>query len=169
MRDYASYSPFVASGPVSVLVRQAIEKAGVRSAHTGKHVFRHTLATELLRNGASLDKIGRVLRQRDPDSTAIYAKVDIDALRQLALAWPGGVRGMRSESIWTITSSCGAVWALNSPAVNRACAILSGTWPESTQTGSRSRSWSITSCGPPVVQPTPKLDTWRRSVGLPST
>jgi site-specific recombinase XerD len=92
VRDYAPYSPFVAAGPVSVLVRQAIEKAGVRSARTGAHVFRHTLATELLRNGASLDEIGRVLRHRDPDSTAIYAKVDIAALRELALAWPGGVR-----------------------------------------------------------------------------
>ncbi len=92
VRDYAPYSPFVASGPVSVLVRQAIEKAGVQSAHTGAHVFRHTLATELLRNGASLDEIGRVLRHRDPDSTAIYAKVDIKALRPLALAWPGGAR-----------------------------------------------------------------------------
>ena len=92
VRDYAPYSPFVAAGPVSVLVRQAIVKAGVRSAHTGAHVFRHTLATELLHNGASLDEIGRVLRHRDPDSTAIYAKVDVDALRQLALAWPGGVR-----------------------------------------------------------------------------
>ena len=81
-----------ASGPVSVLVRQAIENAGVQSAHTGAHVFRHSLATELLHNGASLDEIGRVLRYRDPDSTAIYAKVDIDALRQLALAWPGGAR-----------------------------------------------------------------------------
>jgi integrase len=92
VRDYAHYSPFVASGPVSVLVRQAIENAGVQSAHTGAHVFRHSLATELLHNGASLDEIGRVLRHRDPDSTAIYAKVDIDALRQLALAWPGGAR-----------------------------------------------------------------------------
>ena len=92
VRDYAPYSPFVASGPVSVLVRQAIENAGVQSAHTGAHVFRHTLATELLRNGASLDEIGRVLRHRDPDSTAIYAKVDIKALRPLALAWPGGAR-----------------------------------------------------------------------------
>jgi site-specific recombinase XerD len=92
VRDYAPYTPFVASGPVSVLVRKAIEKAGVKSARTGAHVFRHTLATEMLRRGASLDEIGRVLRHRDPDSTAIYAKVDIDALRQLALPWPGGVR-----------------------------------------------------------------------------
>ena len=92
VRDYAPYTPFVASGPVSVLVRKAIERAGVKSARTGAHVFRHTLATEMLRRGASLDEIGRVLRHRDPDSTAIYAKVDLDALRQLALPWPGGAR-----------------------------------------------------------------------------
>jgi site-specific recombinase XerD len=92
VRDYAPYTPFVASGPVSVLVRKAIEKAGVESARTGAHVFRHSLATEMLRCGASLDEIGRVLRHKDPDTTAIYAKVDLGALRQLALPWPGGAR-----------------------------------------------------------------------------
>jgi site-specific recombinase XerD len=92
VRDYAPYSPFVASGPVSVLVRKAIERAGVKSARTGAHVFRHTLATEMLRHGASLDEIGQVLRHRHPDTTAIYAKVDLEALRELAKPWPGGVR-----------------------------------------------------------------------------
>lgn len=92
VRGYAPYTPFVASGPVSVLVRKAIEKAGVKSARTGAHVFRHSLATEMLRRGASLAEIGRVLRHRDPDSTAIYARVDLGALRELALPWPGGVR-----------------------------------------------------------------------------
>lgn len=92
VRGYAPYTPFVASGPVSVLVRKAIERANVKSARTGAHVFRHSLATEMLRRGASLDEIGRVLRHRHPDSTAIYAKVDLKALRGLALPWPGGVR-----------------------------------------------------------------------------
>src|SRR5271167_1744856 len=92
VRGYAPYTPFVASGPVSVLVRKAIERAGVKSARTGAHIFRHSLATEMLRRGASLAEIGRVLRHRDPDSTAIYAKVDLVALRELALPWPGGAR-----------------------------------------------------------------------------
>jgi site-specific recombinase XerD len=92
VRGYAPYTPFVASGPVSVLVRKAIERAGVKSARTGAHVFRHSLATEMLRRGASLTEIGSVLRHRDPDSTAIYAKVDLGALRELALPWPGGAR-----------------------------------------------------------------------------
>jgi len=92
VRGYAPYTSFVASGPVSVLVRKAIERAGVKSARTGAHIFRHSLATEMLRRGASLAEIGRVLRHRDPDSTAIYAKVDLVALRELALPWPGGAR-----------------------------------------------------------------------------
>ncbi len=92
VRGYAPYTPFMASGPVSVLVRKALARAGVKSARTGAHVFRHSLATEMLRRGASLAEIGRVLRHRDPDSTAIYAKVDLGALRELALPWPGGAR-----------------------------------------------------------------------------
>jgi integrase len=92
VRGYAPYTPFVASGPVSVLVRKAIERAEVKSARTGAHLFRHSLATEMLRRGASLDEIGRVLRHRHPDTTAIYAKVDLKALRGLALPWPGGAQ-----------------------------------------------------------------------------
>jgi integrase len=92
LRSHAPYTPFVASGPVSVLVRTALERAGVKSSRTGAHVFRHTLATEMLRRGASLTEIGRVLRHRDPNSTVIYAKVDVGALRELALPWPGGAR-----------------------------------------------------------------------------
>lgn len=92
VRGYAPHTPFAASGPVSVLARKAIEKAQVKSARTGAHVFRHSLATEMLRRGASLDEIGRVLRHRDPNSTAIYARVDLGALRKLALPWPGGAQ-----------------------------------------------------------------------------
>jgi integrase/recombinase XerD len=92
VRGYAPYTPFVFSGAVSNLVRKAIERAGVKSARNGAHVFRHTLATEMLRRGASLTEIGRVLRHRHPDSTVIYAKVDLGALRELALPWPGGAR-----------------------------------------------------------------------------
>jgi site-specific recombinase XerD len=51
---------------------------------------RHSLATRLLRNGASLAEIGELLRHRDLNTTQIYAKVDESALRKLALPWPGG-------------------------------------------------------------------------------
>jgi site-specific recombinase XerD len=50
------------------------------------------LATELLRQGASLTEIGELLRHRSPQTTALYAKVDLAALRTLAMAWPGGGR-----------------------------------------------------------------------------
>jgi integrase len=80
------------SSVISVMTRNALQKAGVESPCKGAHIFRHSLATEMLRQGASLDEIGQVLRHKDPDTTAIYAKVDLVALRRLAVAWPGGVQ-----------------------------------------------------------------------------
>ena len=67
--------------------------AGVDAPHKGSHLFgRHSLATHLLRQGASLKEIGQLLRHRDLNSTRIYAKVDLTALRTLAFPWPGSVR-----------------------------------------------------------------------------
>jgi site-specific recombinase XerD len=57
----------------------------------GSHTFRHTLATDLLRAGASLDEIGELLRHKDASTTALYAKVDLTTLRSLARRWPGGL------------------------------------------------------------------------------
>jgi site-specific recombinase XerD len=74
------------------MVKRALAKAGVESARKGAHLLRHSLATDMLRKGASLNEIGEVLRHKSPDSTAIYAKVDLKSLRTLALPWPGGVR-----------------------------------------------------------------------------
>ena len=92
VRAAAPHVPLCGSAVISRIVREAIEKAGVSAPRTGAHVFRHSLATAMLRRGASLEEIGQVLRHQDPDTTAIYAKVDLDALRPLALPWPGGVR-----------------------------------------------------------------------------
>ena len=50
------------------------------------------VATKLLRAGWTLQAIGALLRHRHEETTAIYAKVDLDALRTLALPWPGGAR-----------------------------------------------------------------------------
>jgi site-specific recombinase XerD len=75
------------------IVRHRLIRAGVTAAPTmGAHQFRHALATELLRQGASLTEIGEVLRHRSPQTTAIYTAVDLAALRTLALPWPDGVR-----------------------------------------------------------------------------
>jgi hypothetical protein len=65
---------------------------GRRSVQLTATVLRHSLATGLLRNGASLAHIGQVLRHQLPQTTEIYAKVDFGALRPLALPWIGGVQ-----------------------------------------------------------------------------
>lgn len=79
------------AGPSSVgsVVRAALARAQVPSRHQGAHLLRHSLATTLLRNGASLAEIGQVLRHQLPQTTEIYAKVDLDALRTLAVPWIG--------------------------------------------------------------------------------
>lgn len=83
---------FANSIAVSTLVARALAHAGVEPPHTGAHVFRHSLATAMLREGASLAEIGELLRHQHPDTTTLYAKVDLLALRALALPWPGGGR-----------------------------------------------------------------------------
>jgi len=92
LRDRAPLVGFGNSSTISSLVRRALKHAGVESAHTGAHVLRHSLATSLLRQGGSLDEIGELLRHQSPNTTAIYAKVDVTALHTLALPWPGGDR-----------------------------------------------------------------------------
>jgi site-specific recombinase XerD len=80
------------AGPVAIccIVRRALRRAGLNPAFKGAHLLRHSLATDLLRHGASLEEIGQLLRHRQPTTTQIYAKVDIAALRGIALPWPGG-------------------------------------------------------------------------------
>ncbi len=75
---------------VGTIVSRALAKAGLDPVLKGAHLLRHSLATRLLRNGASLTEIGELLRHRDLNTTQIYAKVDHCALRALAPPWPGG-------------------------------------------------------------------------------
>lgn len=75
-------------GGVSCVVRRACRRAGV--AEIGAHRLRHTLACEMVAAGVELPEIGAVLRHRGVSSTSIYARVNIDALREVALPWPGG-------------------------------------------------------------------------------
>jgi integrase/recombinase XerD len=77
----------VSPGQVRNIVRLAGQRAGL--GVVGAHRLRHTLASELLRRGAPLVEIGQLLRHRAPLTTAIYAKIDQDALRTLARPWPG--------------------------------------------------------------------------------
>lgn len=72
---------------VKAVVRMTAVKAGLKAF--GSHRLRHTAATEMLRQGASLPQIAQALRHRSVETTAIYAKVDRAALRGLARPWPG--------------------------------------------------------------------------------
>jgi site-specific recombinase XerD len=92
IRAKAPLTGFANSVAVCSLVDRALERAGVESEYRGSHVFRHSLATGMLNHGASLDEIGDLLRHRHPDTTRIYAKVDLVSLRSIALPWPGGSR-----------------------------------------------------------------------------
>jgi len=80
------------SDGVGSIVRYALKRAKVDAPHRGSHQFRHALAAHMLRQGASLPEIGQVLRHRSPQTTSIYAKVDLDALRTVAMTWPGSAR-----------------------------------------------------------------------------
>lgn len=79
------------TGPAAIghIVRLAFARAGFRPASRGAaHLFRHGLATTMIRHGASMAEIAEVLRHRSQNSTAIYAKVSFEALRGVARAWP---------------------------------------------------------------------------------
>jgi site-specific recombinase XerD len=92
IRAKAPLTGFASSVAICSLVDRALERAGVESKYRGSHMFRHSLATLMLNNGASLPEIGDLLRHRRPDTTRIYAKVDLVSLRSIALPWPGGNR-----------------------------------------------------------------------------
>jgi integrase/recombinase XerD len=92
IRGRAPLRGFQGPSAVGCVVRRAIVRAGVSAPTRGAHQFRHGLATQMLRHGASLTEIGEVLRHRSPETTKIYTKVDLEALRTLALPWPGGGR-----------------------------------------------------------------------------
>jgi site-specific recombinase XerD len=74
---------------VTHIVRSALRRAGVKSPVNGAHVLRHSAATAMLRQGASLADVGAVLRHRSAMTTAHYAKVDFGLLSEIAQPWPG--------------------------------------------------------------------------------
>jgi site-specific recombinase XerD len=92
VRTLAPHIGFASSSGISQIAASALRRAGLEVRRKGTHIFRHSLATQLLCSGASLTEIGQVLRHQQHDTTRIYAKVDINALRQLGLPWPGGLR-----------------------------------------------------------------------------
>ena len=112
VRAKAPWRGFASSVAICDVVRRALQRAGLEPPRKGAHVLRHALACTMLRRGASIPEIGEVLRHRSLDTTALYAKVDVVALRAIAPAWPStvGDAGARSAKLLVSTSTCDALW-----------------------------------------------------------
>ncbi|NKM94318.1 tyrosine-type recombinase/integrase [Rhizobium leguminosarum] len=85
-------TPFETATPVILIARRALKRAkvsGTRSHHA--HIFRHTFATIAIRSGVGMTELAQLLRHKDPDTTRIYAKFDIEGLRSLSRPWAGAV------------------------------------------------------------------------------
>jgi integrase/recombinase XerD len=87
VRHVAPYDTPIDAGVVQRAVRDAYRRCGW--THSRVHVLRHTIASRLLRADASMKDIADVLRHRSLDTSAIYAKVDVNRLAAVALPWPG--------------------------------------------------------------------------------
>lgn len=90
VRAQAPRTAFSSGSAIASITRRAFRRADMDPPSKGAHVLRHSLATQMLRRGASLAEIGQVLRHRQQSTTMIYAKVDLTSLRTLAQPWPGG-------------------------------------------------------------------------------
>ncbi len=95
LQSKAPYEGIAGPSTIDGIVRRALARAQLNPRHQGAHLLRHSLATRMLRSGASLAQVGQVLRHQQAQTTEIYAKVDLVALRALAQPWPGGVRCAR--------------------------------------------------------------------------
>jgi site-specific recombinase XerD len=92
LRIKAPRQGFANSAAICDILRRALGRANLHPEHQGAHLLRRSLATQMLRGGASLTQIGQVLRHQLVQTTEIYAKVDVAALRALAQPWPGGAQ-----------------------------------------------------------------------------
>jgi site-specific recombinase XerD len=84
----APYRPMVGSSTLSAIVRSHILAAGIEVPSKGAHAFRHAFATQMVADGHPFKAVADVLGHRCLSTTFIYTKVDFNALRQVALAWP---------------------------------------------------------------------------------
>jgi site-specific recombinase XerD len=90
VKERAPNGPFGDSQVLNAILKDAFARTGLKPPckYVGSHVLRHSLATNLVRQGASLSEIGDMLRHRCRSSTMIYAKLDIEGLRSIAQSWP---------------------------------------------------------------------------------
>jgi len=90
LRTLAPHTGLAGPAAVGHIVRRALARAGIRRSGRGAaHLFRHGLATKMIRDGACMAEISEVLRHRSQMTTAIYTQVSFEALRTVAQPWPG--------------------------------------------------------------------------------
>ena len=82
----------ISSTAVTAVAVRALRRAGVEAPLGGAYVFRHTVASRLVQRGASLKEVADFLGHRCLDTAAIYAKLNLPALREVALPWPEVIR-----------------------------------------------------------------------------
>ncbi len=93
LRMRAPRRGFESAAAVTTIVKRAIDRSGLRPPHRGAHLLRHSLATGMIRRGATMAEIGQLLRHRSPNTTELYAKVDFEGLRGVSLPWSGMAGG----------------------------------------------------------------------------
>jgi len=89
LHGHAPFRPLRNPG-VGGIARRALQLAGILVPRPGAHVFRHTLATRMIRGGATFPQVAEVLGHLDLETTALYAKLDLVTLSVVAMPWPGG-------------------------------------------------------------------------------
>lgn len=90
MTSIAPFRPFSSSTTISHIVDFALKRAAIDDPPSrGANLLRHSAATNMLRGGATLQSVGAVLRHRSLETTAHYAKVDVNMLAQITQPWPG--------------------------------------------------------------------------------
>jgi site-specific recombinase XerD len=75
---------------ITKIVKRLLVKAGIERRSSGAHLLRHTAATQMVNQGATFKDVADVLGHQSLQTTAIYAKLDLAKLAQVALPWPGG-------------------------------------------------------------------------------
>jgi site-specific recombinase XerD len=88
LRVIPPLDPFTGSAAICRIARRAMTRVGILNTPAAAHLFRHTVATRMLRGGATFKEIADVLGHASITTTSIYAKLDIAALSRVAMQWP---------------------------------------------------------------------------------
>jgi integrase/recombinase XerD len=90
LQTLAPYQGLSCSSVICRIAKRLLKQAGVEGPRLAAHCLRHSVATQMVRGGASFQQVADVLGHKALQSTAVYAKLDDQALLQVALPWPGG-------------------------------------------------------------------------------